>query len=129
MGIEKLLISVVVATLFCGALFAQSSSAQTETVPVMLYPDTDHGTCSIGLQVNADGAILRSGPGPEFPVVATLKAGHVVSRCDEHDGWDGVIDGQDETCSVGISVITERPYVGSCRSGWIDQNSLTSIYG
>lgn len=127
MRIGKLLISVVVATLFCGALFAQSSSQQT--VSVMLYPDMDHGTCSIGLQVNAGGAKLRSGPGPKFPVVATLIAGHVVSGCDKHDGWDGVIDGQDESCSVGISVITKRPYVGPCKSGWIDQNSLTSIYG
>jgi hypothetical protein len=125
----KLLISGVVATLICGALFAQSSSQQSKTVPVMLWPDTDHGTCSIGLRVNAGGAELRSGPGPEFPVVARFEAGHVVSGCDAHDGWEGIIDGQDESCSVGISVGSTQPYVGSCQSGWIDGNSLTSIYG
>ena len=125
----KLLISSIVATLMCGALFAQSSSQQSETVPVMLYPDTDHGTCSIGLRVNAGGAEMRSGPGTEFPVVARFEAGHVVSGCDEQEGWSGVIDGQDETCSVGISVTSEQPYVGPCKGGWINQKSLTSIYG
>lgn len=126
---DKLLISAIVATLFCGALAGQTSAEQAKSVAVMLYPDTDHGTCSIGLQVNAGGAELRSGPGGNFPVVAILEAGHVVSGCNEHNGWDGVIDGQDEACSVGISVATERPYVGPCASGWIDQSFLTSIYG
>ena len=89
----------------------------------------DHSTCNIGLRVNAGGAVLRSGPGKNFAIVAMLKFGHVVSGCDEQDGWDGVIDGQYGTCSIGIWVHTKRPYVGLCDSGWIDQKSLTSIYG
>ena len=125
----KLFISAAVATLFFGSLAAQASAKSAELVPVMLYPDTDHGTCSIGLQVNAGGAVLRSGPDEAFPVIATLKAGHVVSGCDEQNGWDGIIDGLDETCSIGIMVTTKRPYVGPCGSGWIDQSFLTSIYG
>lgn len=126
---EKLLISVAVASLFYGGLAAQTYAKQNKIVPVMLYPDTDHGTCSIGLQVNAGGAVLRSGPGVNFPVIAALKAGHIVSGCDDENGWDGIIDGQDETCSIGITVTTKRPYVGPCSSGWIDQSFLTSIYG
>ncbi len=125
----KLVISSVVVSLLYGALAAQTSTEQTKIVPVMLYPDTDHGTCSIGLQVNAGGAVLRSGPGEDFRVIATLKAGHVVSGCNEQNGWDGIIDGQDESCSVGISVNVVRPYSGPCNSGWIDQSFLTSIYG
>lgn len=125
----KLVISSVVVSLLYGALAAQTSSEQTKIIPVMLYPDTDHGTCSIGLQVNAGGAVLRSGPGEEFPVIATLRVGHVVSGCNEQNGWNGIIDGLDESCSVGISVAIERPYSGPCNSGWIDQSSLTSIYG
>jgi len=123
------LISTAVVILVGGALAAQTSIDNIKSIPVMLYPDTDHGTCSIGLQVNAGGAELRSGPGVGFPVIATLEAGHVVSGCDEQNGWDGIIDGQDDACSVGISVASERPYVGPCDSGWIDQNFLTSIYG
>ncbi|WP_390914855.1 hypothetical protein [Pseudosulfitobacter sp. SM2401] len=126
---KELMISACVATLLSGCLSAQTSTALGETVPVMLYPDTDHGTCSIGLQVNAGGADLRSGPGPEFPIIARLQAGHVVSGCDEQNGWDGVIDGTSETCSVGITVSEKQAYVGRCDSGWIDPKSLTSIYG
>lgn len=108
---------------------AQTATGKTEAVSIILHPDTDHGTCSIGLRVNAGGAELRSGPGVGFPVIATLKAGHVVSGCNEQNGWDGIIDGKSETCSVGIMVNTERPYTGPCKSGWIDQRFLTSIYG
>lgn len=127
---RRLLISTAVATLFFGTLAAQTSTEQSAIVPVMLYPDTDHGTCSIGLRVNAGGAELRAGPSLDFPVIATLEAGHVVSGCDERDGWDGIIDGQqDETCSIGIMVLTIRPYVGPCNSGWIEQKFLTGIYG
>ena len=125
---EKLIIIAVVVLSGC-ALVAQTSSEQVKTVPVMLYPDTDHSTCNIGLRVNAGGAVLRSGPGENFAIVAMLKSGHVVSGCDEQYGWDGVIDGQYGTCSIGISVPTKRPYDGLCDSGWIDQKSLTSIYG
>ncbi|NRB18173.1 MAG: hypothetical protein HRU33_11550 [Rhodobacteraceae bacterium] len=126
---EKLIISTVVATLFCSALAAQTSTEQIKFIPVILYPDTDHGTCSIGLQVNAGGAVLRSGPGIESRAIATLIARHVVSGCDEQNGWKGIIDGQDEACSVGILVDTERFYSGPCSSGWIDQSFLTLIYG
>lgn len=125
----KVLISAAFVVLFFGALAAPTPAEQARTVPVMLYPDTDHGTCSIGLRVNAGGAELRSGPGVDFPVIATLKAGHVVSGCDEQNGWDGIVDGLDETCSVGISVATKRSYDGPCDSGWIDQSFLTGIYG
>ena len=83
---DKKSISTAASVLFCCALAAQTSAEQTKTVPVMLYPDTDHGTCNIGLQVNAGGAVIRTGPGEDFPIVARLKAGQVVSGCDEHDG-------------------------------------------
>jgi len=131
----KLLISTTIATLFFGIVYAQTFSEQSTYVSVMLYPDTDHGTCNIGMQVNAGGAVLRAGPSVDFAVIATLEAGHVVSMCDERDGWYGIIDGQDinegqeETCSIGISVATIQPYVGPCRSGWIEQKFLTGIYG
>jgi hypothetical protein len=126
---EKKMISAAAAVLLGCALAAQTSAEQAKTVPVMLYPDTDHGTCSIGLRVNAGGAALRSGPGEDFAIIAMLKPGHVVSGCDEQDGWDGIIDGQHGICSIGISVPSERPYTGPCDSGWIDQAFLTSIYG
>lgn len=112
-----------------GLVDTQTATRETEYVPVILYPDTDHGTCSNGLQVNVGGAELRSGPGVGFPVISTLKAGHVVSGCDEQNGWNGIIDGINETCSIGIMVTTKRPYVGPCGSGWIDPRFLTSIYG
>ena len=132
---QKLLISTTVATLFFGTLFAQTSTEQSIYVSVMLYPDTDHGTCNIGMQVNAGGAVLRAGPSVDFAVIATLEAGHVVSMCDERDDWYGIIDGQDindgqeGTCSIGITVTTTQPYVGPCRSGWIEHRFLTGIYG
>ena len=126
---NKPLVLAAITALTCTALAAQTTKSQIKSVPVMLTPDTDHGTCSIGLQVNSDGTKLRSGPGTEFPVVAVLKAGHVVSGCNEHNGWDGVIDGLDESCSVGISVASKRPYSGPCASGWINQSDVTSIYG
>lgn len=122
---KKQLLQITIVAMCCSALNAQTPSV----VPIMLYPDSDHGTCSIGLRVNAGGAILRSGPGTEFAIVATLKAGHVVSGCNEENGWDGVIDGLDQSCSVGVILSKKQPYDGACASGWIEQKSLTSIYG
>lgn len=126
---QSVAISVAIATLALGTLAACTSSKTLETVPVLLRPDTDHGSCSIGLQVNEGGAVLRTGPGTEYAAIATLESGHVVSGCDARDGWEGVIDGLDETCSVGIEVDTTRSYDGPCPSGWIEQKFLTSIYG
>ncbi len=126
---RKLLISTAIATLSFGTLVAQTPVEQSAIIPVMLYPDANHGTCSIGLQVNPGGAVLRAGPGVDFPEIATLKAGLVVSGCNERDGWNGIIDGQDKACSIGIILTQERPYVGPCRSGWIEQRFLTGIYG
>lgn len=113
----------------CGWLAACSATDQPGSVPVILIPDEDHGTCSIGYQVNTGGAVLRSGPDETYSEIKTLAAGHVVVGCNEDKGWIGIIDGQDETCGVGITVSNERPYAGSCTSGWIDQRSVTSIYG
>ncbi len=48
----KLLISTTIATLFFGIVYAQTSTEQSTYVSVMLYPDTDHGTCNIGMQLN-----------------------------------------------------------------------------
>jgi hypothetical protein len=126
---QKLLISATVAMLFNGGAIAQTSTGQTIAVPVMLYPDSDHGPCNIGLQVNLGGAVIRSGPGEDFPIVATLKEGHVVSGCDRHNGWEGIVDGQDGACTTGDLITGERAYSGSCTSGWIEGSSLTSIYG
>ena len=126
---KLMLISPVVATLMCAVLTVETSAEQIKTVPIMLHPDEDHGTCSIGLRVNLGGAAVRSGPGLKYPVIARLKAGHVVSGCNENNGWDGIIDGQDETCSVGVILSAKRPYSGACISGWVNKKRLTSIYG
>jgi hypothetical protein len=112
-----------------GDKIAQTSTDQTLSVPVMLYPDSDHGPCNIGLQVNSGGAVIRSGPGDHFPIVATLKEGHVVSGCDGHHGWEGNVDGQDGACTSGDLISEERAYSGGCTSGWIEGSSLTPIYG
>ena len=97
--------------------------------PVMLDEDTDHGTCSTGFRVNSGGADLRAGPGDHFPLIAILPAGLVIAGCDFREGWEGIIDGRDESCSIGISVTKRTPYSGPCRSGWIKQNFLTQIHG
>jgi hypothetical protein len=97
--------------------------------PVMLDDDPDHGTCSIGLRVNDGGAKLRAGPRDDFPVIAILTEGTVIAGCDYRDGWDGIIEGQDVTCSIGIMVPARTPYTGPCRSGWIEQSRVTQIYG
>lgn len=125
----RIVFITVVATALLSPLVGQAGSDQIQSVPVILRPDTDHGTCSIGFRVNEGGAPLRSGPSHAYPVIAKLKAGHVVSGCDGTDFWEGIIDGQDETCSVGISVAKAQAYVGPCASGWIEQKFLTSIYG
>jgi hypothetical protein len=125
----RVVFSAVLMTVGLNPLIGHSESAQNSIVPVVLRPDTDHGTCSFGFQVNAGGALLRSGPAISYPVIAKLKAGHIVAGCDGADGWEGVIVGTDETCSVGIMVTSAQPYEGPCRSGWIEQIHLTSIYG
>lgn len=122
---NKLLGMAAVVGLFLGTACVQT----TKSVAIMLHPDTEHGTCSIGFRVNAGGAVLRSGPGKGFAVIARLKAGHVVSGCNQKNGWEGIIDGQDGACGVGIMLTKERAYDGACASGWIDGKSLTSIYG
>ena len=123
---RNLLIPAVIAALLAGMSHAQEVKIQN---PVMLDVDSDHGTCSIGWQVNAGGAALRAGPGAEFPLIALLPAGSVVAGCEDQDDWQGVIEGKDETCSIGIMVTTPQPYVGPCRSGWIELRLLTGIYG
>jgi hypothetical protein len=112
-----------------GFLAACAADKQTHVVPVMLFPDSDHPLCSIGLQVNAGGAYLRSGPGKEFPVIAMFEAGRILSGCDEINGWDGIVDGHHYTCGPDAMVAEETPYSGPCRSGWVDRRGLKSIYG
>ncbi|MDU8926940.1 SH3 domain-containing protein [Alisedimentitalea sp. MJ-SS2] len=126
---KRLLIATATIMLISGCMVSQAAAQKRPEVPIMLHPDTEHGTCSIGFQVNAGGATLRSGPGVEYPVIATLKAGHVVAGCNHQNGWEGVIDGQDESCSIGIMVTSARPYEGTCKSGWVEEKALTSIYG
>jgi len=125
---RTLLILAAIATLFAGVLNAQEVKTQI-AAPVTLDVDADHGTCSIGYRVNAGGANLREGPGSDFPLIIALPAGKVIAGCEERDGWLGIIDGQDETCSIGIMLTAPRPYVGSCLSGWIEQRLLTGVYG
>ncbi len=97
--------------------------------PVMLDVDTDHGACSTGFRVDDGGAELRAGPGEDFPVIDLLSPGTVIAGCDYKEGWEGIVDGQDETCGIGIAVSVRKPYTGPCRSGWIDEGLVTQIYG
>ncbi len=125
---RELLIPAAIAALFTGVLHAQEVKNQNQE-PVMLDVDSDHGTCSDGWQVNADGAALRAGPGADFPLIIVLPAGSVIAGCETRDGWEGIIEGQYGTCSIGITVTAPQPYAGPCRSGWIEQRHLTHIYG
>ena len=125
----RFVFSIVVAIMLVRPLVGQAGADQVQSVPVVLRPDTEHGSCSIGFRVNDRGAPLRSGPRRVHPAIANLKAGHVVSGCDGTDLWEGIIDGLDETCSVGIMITKEQAYAGPCASGWVEQKFLTSIYG
>ena len=125
----RIVFMTVVAAALLNPLVGQTGSDQVKSVPVILRPDTEHGSCSIGFRVNDGGALLRSGPSRAHPVIAKLKAGHVVSGCDGTDLWEGIIDGLDETCSVGIMITKEQAYAGPYASGWVEQTFLTSIYG
>ena len=98
-------------------------------IGLVQYYAGEPGTCSIGLRVNDGGAKLRAGPRDDFPVIAILTEGTVIAGCDYRDGWDGIIEGQDVTCSIGIMVPARTPYTGPCRSGWIEQSRVTQIYG
>ena len=97
--------------------------------PVVLNADPDHGACSIGLQVTVEGARLHAGPGRGSPVLARLPKGTIVAGCAARMGWEGVIEGQDETCGIGVILQSPKPYEGPCRSGWIETGVLVQIYG
>lgn len=125
---RSLLAQSVTAILFAGFLPTQAITGP-KTEPVMLDADPNHGTCSDGWQVNADGAELRAGPGAEYPLIAVVPEGKVFAGCDTHGDWEGVIDGQSEFCSIGIMLTVAQPYEGPCSSGWIELRFLTHIYG
>ncbi|MEP1201326.1 hypothetical protein [Tateyamaria sp.] len=126
---ENLLKFSIIFAMVFGVLAAHAADKRTHAVPVMLFPDSDHPLCSIGLQVNAGGADLRSGPGKEYPVIATFEAGRILLGCDERHGWDGIVDGHNDTCGLDAMIAEVTPYSGPCRSGWIDRHNLTSIFG
>ncbi|MCI5075265.1 hypothetical protein [Oricola sp.] len=97
--------------------------------PVMLDADPEHGACSVGFRVERDGTELRAGPGDAYPVIATLPEGAVVAGCDAEGDWTGVIEGEDETCGIGIVFEEPTPYDGPCRSGWVKTGLIRQIYG
>jgi hypothetical protein len=109
-------------------------------VPVTLHsPHESLDACSWGAVrpwrgPPGDSVDVRSGPGPQYPVVERLATGHEFGLCDGTPEWVGVIytpGGQDAIrCGpLGTPVPEPIAYAGPCKSGWIQGDRIEVIAG
>ena len=110
-------------------------------VPVMLHSvHDDPDACSFGAVLPwrgpaGDSVDVRSGPGPQYPVVDRLPTGHEFSLCGGSKGWmgvvyrpQGVVKGFD--CGpLGTPVPEPLEYRGPCKSGWVPMEKVEVIAG
>ena len=118
-------------------VLSAAASAGDSAVPVKIgsVPDMDAclswGVVS-GLQ-HSDLSV-RSGPNVTYSKIDSISNGQGLWLCDaSSDGkWQGVVyvRGQDTPeCGLSSPVPTERPYNGSCKSGWVRTTWVKPVAG
>jgi Bacterial SH3 domain len=87
-----------------------------------------------GLNPRGDNFLtVRAGPGRDARDIGWLGPGHIVTICEEHEGWLGIVFGPagrvDEDCGVGSPVPSPRAYDGPCHSGWVAARYVRVVAG
>ena len=102
-------------------------------------PDMDAcGTVSIVASALGEGnatAPVHAAPDAKSEQTGTLAAGHMVVVCDGSDdgAWQGIVydlqQSYNPDCGTGSPVAEEKPYPGTCASGWMKADRLEMLAG
>ncbi len=110
-------------------------SKQKTSVPVMIGGDADMDACGAvgmvrGISRYGDGFLaVRSGPGSKYKIIDKFyRNGEEVIMCDSKGKWIGIVYG--ENCGeVYDNIAKQKPYEGTCRSGWVFEKYIRFIAG
>ena len=102
----------------------------TQAVKIGGSPTLD--ACGAGAVLEELGQVaVRAAPAPDAQEVDLIPGGQIVWLCDEAPGWRGVVYSRDELedCGVSTPLADKIPYIGLCRSGWIESAEVTLLAG
>ena len=111
-------------------------------VPVQYGGEADFDACSPwaiadGIDTLPEKMLpVRSGPGPEYPVVGRIPAEKLFAVCDQNDdeSWFGIVypttDEQfEKECELGAGVAERIDYAGICPFGWVEAKNVKPMTG
>jgi len=115
----------------------QTTSAQSNSVPVLIGGEADFDACGsngrvVGLNRAGDNFLaVRRGPASRHKMIDKLHTGDDVYICDEQGSWIGIVYGisGNQDCGVSTPVARRRAYNGRCKSGWVHKNYIAMIAG
>lgn len=85
----------------------------------------NRASCETEARQLSESAVLYNAPDPDAVPVATLAAGRFVYRCEERNGWLGVM-----YPAVGEKVdCAERQPDRACALGWVSKDTQMEIFG
>ncbi|ODA66201.1 Bacterial SH3 domain protein [Methyloligella halotolerans] len=125
----------ILAVALVPVILAGAAFGDLDSVPVMAGQDSGDACGSwgqiVGLADNPDAVLpVRSGPGPDYPVIDEIKEGQGVSMCDRKKGWEGIVySKKDQACGVGTPWPEPRAYSGPCKSGWVERKYVDLVAG
>jgi hypothetical protein len=87
-----------------------------------------------GLNPRGDNYLsVRASPRSGAREVGRLRRGQMVWICESggYDGWYGIVYGRwpAQDCRLGSPVPRQRPYSGSCGSGWVSARYIRVVAG
>ncbi len=106
-------------------------------IPVLVGGESDEDACGAYGEINRKSlngrgmATVYAGPGAQYPMVDEIPIGSGVTMCETHPSgaWEGVVyPGERPDCGIS-SPLPRQPYLGPCKSGWIDLRGITQIAG
>jgi hypothetical protein len=142
--IKKLLLATVMTAAIVTAPLA---FAADQFVPVMvpfwddiLDPDNPGNACGSSGTIKVDTFVsVRAGPGIRYREIDRVLNGQKLVICDgQHDGWFPVVyvRGEeayaDKRCwrrEMADRHLPPHPYLGPCRSGWVNKNYVNDLAG
>jgi hypothetical protein len=140
-----IIFATLVFSLTVSASYAQNANVVPVTVPPWddaLDPDNPGNACgSSGTIEIATFVSVRAGPGTRYREVDRVLNGQKLVICDDqhyHDGWFPVVyihGGNayaEKRCwrrEMADHHLPLHPYLGPCRSGWVNKNFVGNLAG
>ena len=116
----------------CPGFAARAQTPQSRNVAVVVGGDETVDACALGKVIGLDPAFVRAGPAASKAYRETDRRtnGQFVYVCAEKGKWYGVVyhpSGEAKDCGVASPIARRRPYVGPCKSGWMEQNVVDVV--